>query len=110
MMKEIFENEHDVVTTGSGEEALELAQRDAPLDVVLMDVQLPGISGVEAGQRIKAFQHDVRILVLTALAQPEDAEQILESGCCDAFMTKPASVGEIRTKVEELLEPGRDAA
>ena len=52
----------------------------------------------------------VPILALTALAQAGDAEAILRSGCCDAYMAKPASLDEIRRKVEELLETERRAA
>jgi DNA-binding response OmpR family regulator len=51
----------------------------------------------------------VPILVLSALAQSEDTQQILDSGCCDAYLAKPAPLAKIRAKVEELLGETRHA-
>jgi CheY-like chemotaxis protein len=73
-------------------------------DVVIMDLQLPSMSGIEAGLWIKRELGEVPILALTAMAQSGDAEMVLRSGCCDAYMAKPASLSDIRRKVMELLD------
>jgi len=105
MMQELLAIRHDVETTGEGESALALVEQTA-FDLVLLDIQLPGIDGVETGRRIKMRRPEVPILVLTARAQADDAEEILRSGCCDAYLAKPATVNQIRDAVEELLAAG----
>lgn len=107
-MSELLSEEHEVMTTDLGETALEMVERDRP-DLVMLDIQLPGIDGLETGRRIKGSIGPVPILVLSALAQNEDTRQILESGCCDAYLAKPAPLAKIRAKVEELLGPTRAA-
>lgn len=104
ILKDLLSTEHHVETARRGEEAVELARRLKP-DLVIMDLQLPAMSGVEAGRWIKKEVGDVPILALTALAQNGDSDMVLRSGCCDAYMAKPASLADIRRKVEELLRP-----
>lgn len=105
MMEELLEPEHDVVTATSGEGALENAD-EAEFDLVLLDIQLPGMDGVETGRALKRAQNSVPILVITALAQADDAQQIVDSGCCDDYMTKPATMAEIQQRVDHLLAAG----
>jgi CheY-like chemotaxis protein len=108
ILRDLLSSEHQVVTAGRGEEAVDRAREIAP-DMVIMDLQLPTMSGIEAGLWIKKEVGDVPILALTAMAQSGDADRVLRSGCCDAYMAKPASLSDIRRKVTELLE-GRGAA
>ena len=107
-MSELLSEEHEVMMTDLGETALEMAERDRP-DLVMLDIQLPGIDGLETGRRLKGTLGPIPILVLSALAQNEDTRQILESGCCDAYLAKPAPLAKIRAKVEELLGNHRHA-
>lgn len=104
ILRELLATEHVVATARRGEEAVELARAFRP-DLVIMDLQLPGMDGIEAGRWIKQElgRRRVPILALTALAQAGDPEAVLRSGCCDAYMAKPASLDEIRRKVAELL-------
>src|SRR5438046_7359430 len=85
---------YTVVTTRFGEAALELARRYKP-DAILMDIQLPDISGMEATRRIKADQETraIPIIAVTAFAMPGDEANILASGC-DAYVAKPFNVRE----------------
>jgi DNA-binding response OmpR family regulator len=100
-------SEHFVVRSArTGEEGVELATEIHP-DVVILDLQLPHMSGVEVGQRIKRDVGNVPILVLTALAGKGDPESILASGCCDAYMSKPTPLDMIHAKVNELLGTAR---
>ena len=107
-MSELLSDEHEVLMTDLGETALEIAERDRP-DLVMLDIQLPGIDGLETGRRLKGTLGPVPILVLSALAQNEDTRHILESGCCDAYLSKPAPLSKIRAKVDELLADARHA-
>ena len=78
-----------IIKTGNGEEAIQLARRDRP-DVILMDIQLPDISGLEATRRLKedAATRDIPVIAVTAFAMSGDEKKILDSGC-DAYVSKP---------------------
>lgn len=110
VLKEVLSTDYEVVTARRGEDAVTLARSYRP-DLVILDLQLPAMDGIEAGRWIKKelAPAAVPILVLTALAEEGDPEAVLESGCCDAYMSKPAPLDDIRDKVRELLEQGRAA-
>jgi DNA-binding response OmpR family regulator len=110
LLRDVLSMEYDILTARYGEEAIELAIRRRPR-LVILDIHLPTIDGIEVGRWIKRElgKDQVSILVLTALAGKGDSEAILTSGCCDAYMAKPAAVSEIRGKVRELLETTRAA-
>jgi two-component system, cell cycle response regulator DivK len=78
-----------IVKTGTGEEAIELARRERP-DVILMDIQLPDISGLEATRRLKEDEatRDIPIIAVTAFAMSGDEKRIRDSGA-DAYVAKP---------------------
>lgn len=112
VLRDLLGTEYEVATARLGEEAVALAREVEP-DLVILDLQLPSMDGIEAGRWIKRelAPKRVPILALTALAQPGDAEAVLASGCCDAYMAKPASLDEIKRRVADLLGgEGRRAA
>jgi two-component system, cell cycle response regulator DivK len=96
-----------VITTRFGEAALELAKRYRP-DVILMDIQLPDISGIEATRRIKGDVETskIPITVVTAFAMPGDEANIRQSGC-DAYLSKPFNVVEFLRLVDQWTERNR---
>jgi two-component system, cell cycle response regulator DivK len=108
ILRDLLARDHDVETARRGEDAVARARELAP-DLVIMDLNLPSMSGIEAGRWIKQELGDVPILALTAMAQSGDADMVLRSGCCDAYIAKPASLADIRRKVEELLNDQRAA-
>jgi two-component system cell cycle response regulator DivK len=79
----------------TGEEAIELSLSQAPA-LVLMDVQLPGIDGVEALERLRQNERtaSIPVLALTAQAMSGDRERFLEAGF-DGYLAKPVDVGEL---------------
>ena len=98
LMAEYFE----VLTANSGEEAIEVCGRER-VDIVLLDVMMPGMDGFEACRRIKsnpATQH-IPVIMVTALDQPSDKIQGLESGA-DDFLTKPVDDIALVTRVKNL--------
>ncbi|MGQ0562792.1 MAG: response regulator [Gemmatimonadota bacterium] len=111
ILRELLSQEYRVETARRGEDAITLARSFKP-NLVLLDLQLPGIDGIETGKWIKREMAPdyVPVLALTALAGAGEAEAILACGCCDAYLAKPAPLPEIRGKVEELLQRGRRAA
>jgi DNA-binding response OmpR family regulator len=110
ILQQLLSEEYVVAIARRGEDGVKLASEFRP-DVVILDLQLPKMDGIEAGRWIKQeLGAQVRILVLTALAGKGDPEKIMESGCCDAYMSKPAPLDSIRAKVSELLSSGSRAA
>ena len=92
----------EVLTAYSGAEALELCERER-VDVVLLDVMMPGMDGFEVCQRLKAdpATQDVPVIMVTALDQPSDKLQGLEAGA-DDFLTKPVDEIALITRVKNL--------
>lgn len=94
-----------VQAAGTGREALE-AVRQAPTDLVLMDVQMPDMDGLEAIRRIRA-DPDIRfvpIVAVTALAMAGDRERCLAAGA-NAYMSKPLRLRSLIETVESFLSP-----
>ena len=84
----ILEDEgYEVVTAGTGEEAIECCSRDR-FGVVLMDVRMPGIDGVEAFHQIRRHQEGVRVIMMSAFSTEELKEAALDDGAI-AFLPKP---------------------
>jgi two-component system cell cycle response regulator DivK len=88
----------------TGEEGVKLAKEKVP-DLVLMDIQLPGINGIEAFRQIRADAKTARIPVvaLTASVTPTDRSEINAAGF-DAFIGKPISLKEFLETVKRLTD------
>jgi two-component system cell cycle response regulator DivK len=94
---------YDVIEAQSGEEGLRVAEEDSP-DLVLMDLQLPGIDGTETLRRLRqgSLGRDVPIVAVTAFAMAEDRERATLAGF-DGFVEKPISVRELPGQIEAFL-------
>ena len=95
---------HQVLTAGSGAEALEVVSRSA-VDLVVLDLRLPDISGEEVAREIRR-RSDVPILMLTAKVDERDRVRGLEAGA-DDYVTKPFSPRELVLRVSAILRRGR---
>ena len=87
----------------NGDEGLKTAEREVP-DLILMDIQLPGLDGYEVTRRIKAnpaLKH-IPIIAVTAFAMKGDEEKIRQGGC-EAYIAKPISVTKFLETIERFL-------
>lgn len=103
--RQLLEREPDIAVVGeagTGEEAVRLAQTLQP-DVVVMDVRMPGMGGVEATKRIKQHQPGVEILVLTAHDDDQYVFTLLEAGAT-GYLLKTAPVSELVKAIHEVNE------
>ncbi len=95
---------HEVTIVGTGDEAVRAVEHDA-FDLVLMDVQMPGMDGFEATRTIRAREAAVgrrlTILAITAHAMKGDRERCLEAGM-DGYLSKPINAAELRQHVQYL--------
>ena len=94
---------YDVIEAQSGEDALRVAQ-ETPPDLVLMDLQLPGIDGTETLRRLResALGPDVPVVAVTALAMAEDKERAAHAGF-DGYIEKPISARALPGQIEAFL-------
>jgi two-component system cell cycle response regulator DivK len=97
---------HNVITAKTGEEGVDLALKERP-DLILMDIQLPGINGLETTRRIRASKEggDVPIIALTSYALVGDKEQVLGAGCT-GYIEKPINPETIMGEIEKYLYGG----
>jgi DNA-binding NarL/FixJ family response regulator len=96
---------------GTGEEGIELCRQRCP-SVVLMDIDLPGIDGIEATRRIRAICPDARVLVVTALQERDLMVRTIDAGAV-GFVPKWHAAGELTDAIRraadgEIILPGRD--
>lgn len=92
---------YDVDAVGDGADALEQA-RTRRYDLMVLDLLLPGLPGVEVCAQLRAEQNDVPILMLTALDSEHDRVEGLDTGA-DDYVTKPFSVAEVVSRVRSHL-------
>jgi two-component system, cell cycle response regulator DivK len=99
---------YEVVEAVDGEAALVAAERERP-DLILMDVQLPNISGLEAMRRIKAGaqRQPIPIIVVTSLASSGTSYRDAFAAGCDAYLGKPYKPSELLRLIQRFLPPGR---
>ncbi len=93
----------EAIEARNGTEGVELAIREKP-DLVLLDVQLPDIDGLEVAKRIRASEADGRIpiIALTSYAMPGDRERMLAAGC-NGYIAKPIDVRTFIAEIERYL-------
>jgi two-component system alkaline phosphatase synthesis response regulator PhoP len=96
----------DVITVGDGPAALEAIRQHAP-DVVVLDVMLPGLDGIEVCRRLRAFS-DAYVLMLTARGEETDRVVGLSIGA-DDYLVKPFSPRELVARIKALLRRPRGA-
>jgi two-component system cell cycle response regulator DivK len=96
---------YDVIEAGTGEEGVTAAERHVP-DLILMDIQLPGLDGYAATRRIKANPtlRLIPLIAVTSYALSGDDVKAYEAGC-DGYVTKPFSPRALLAKVRQYLEP-----
>ncbi len=96
-------NNIEVIRVASGEEAVEQCKTNPGIDVILMDMKMPGMNGYEATRRIREFNSDLPIIAQTAYALAGDREKAIEAGCSE-YVAKPIDEAEIISKIEFFLE------
>lgn len=94
---------YEVLAAATGVQGFALARREKPA-LILMDVKLPGLDGLEVTRRIKAAEalRDTPVIVVTSYAASDDNVRAKEAGC-DAYVSKPVSPRRLLAKVREFL-------
>jgi two-component system, NtrC family, response regulator AtoC len=93
---------YEVLTAGSGEDALRIVREEQP-DLVLLDIQLPGISGIEVLEKLKEFDEDIIVIMVTAHGGLETAVTAMRMGAYD-YLNKPFNLDEMAIVIRKALE------
>jgi len=95
---------YDILQTRDGIEALKIARDEKP-DLILMDIQLPEVSGLEVTKWIKEDENirQIPVIAVTAFAMKGDEEKF-RAGGCEAYIAKPISVSTFLKTIEKVLD------
>jgi CheY-like chemotaxis protein len=88
----------EILNVQTGLEAVEACRNNPDIDLVLMDIQIPGLNGYEVTRQIRQFNKDVVIIAQTAFGLAGDREKALEAGCND-YIAKPINKDELTTLI-----------
>jgi two-component system cell cycle response regulator DivK len=99
-----------IVESSDGSDALLKVQSETP-DIVLLDIQMPGLDGFEVLRAMRALKPPVhcRVLALTAFAMDGDRERMLAFGF-DGYIAKPVSISHVREQVRQILNSASKSA
>jgi len=102
-------NGYETIQTRHGTEAMQLAREHRP-DLILMDIQLPEVSGLDVTRWIKEDEelHAIPVIAVTAFAMKGDEERIRKGGC-EAYISKPISVAKFVETVKYYLGEGEES-
>ena len=107
MVKRLEKRKLNVKTASDGQSALDTLKQHPDIDVIILDVKMPGMDGIETLERIKADHPLVEVLMLTAHATVESAIQGMKLGAFD-YLMKPCDVDQLMSKVQEATQKKRD--
>lgn len=101
-LKEIFEmNGIQFYHVKNGFDAVDIVSKHLDIKLILMDIELPGMDGLETARRIKGLKPEISIMAESAYSSPEDLSRAYEAGCCD-YIIKPFSVGYLLDKINKF--------
>ncbi|MCP4129576.1 MAG: response regulator [bacterium] len=104
----VLQSKYDTLSSYNGEEGLEIIKKELP-DLVLLDIDLPGISGLAVVKEIKKDERlaNIPVIAFTALSMRGDRERILKAGCND-YISKPYNIEELLDKIDKWLRIDND--
>lgn len=97
----ILRQDYTILWAHNGKEAIELFRANHPA-LILMDIRMPEMDGLEATRNIRKADPDIPIVALTAFAFDSDKHKALEAGCND-YLSKPIQAATLKEKIRELL-------
>jgi PAS domain S-box-containing protein len=104
-LKAILKRETDtiIIHARNGREAIEFFKDNPDIILVLMDIKMPEIDGIEATRQIKILRREVPVIAITAYAMAGDEDRLLDAGC-DGYLSKPISKEKLLRKIDEFVK------
>jgi PAS domain S-box-containing protein len=106
LFAEVLEDDYELHLTSSGEEAVEIAQRN-PIDLAILDLVMPGMDGLEALRRIKEIDKTTEVLIMTGYADLDDVEKTIVDHEAIDYLPKPFDIMETRRIIGTALQKRR---
>ncbi|MBK9358417.1 MAG: PAS domain S-box protein [Bacteroidales bacterium] len=100
----VREFSQEILEARTGNEVIDLFHDNPGIDLILMDIQMPGLNGYEATRKIRQENKDVIIIAQTAFAQAGDREKSIEAGCND-YISKPISKEKLMALIHKHFNP-----
>ncbi len=101
-LKMLLKPNYDVRTAVDGREALQSIQKDK-IDLVLLDLIMPGLSGIDVLQQIRKNDPDIEVIIITAYGTPQSVQEAMRYGAGD-FITKPFDIPNLIDRINKSLE------
>lgn len=98
----------NIIETENGEDAVEQCRKNPDIDLILLDIKMPGFNGYEATRRIREFNKEVVIIAQTAFGLAGDKEKAMEAGCND-YIAKPINRLELLSLIQKYFVKDEDA-
>jgi len=98
----LAETKTKLLITNNGKDAIEICENNSDIDMILMDIEILGINGLECTKKIKERFPQIPIIAQTAYAFDDDKKKALECGC-DDYLTKPIDQAELLQKMDALF-------
>jgi two-component system response regulator (stage 0 sporulation protein F) len=103
LLEELFKKDGwQIHIASDGKSAIEMLEEISP-DIILMDMKMPNMSGIEASQQILARNPEIQIVIMTAYGEMEVVSQALDIGVCKCI-TKPFDITYLREVIHQLVE------
>jgi CheY-like chemotaxis protein len=99
LQEELTEEGYRVITASNARDALKLVEQEPLLDLVILDIRMPGMNGLEALPRILGIKEGLPVILNTAYSQYKES---FMSWAADAYVVKSADLSELKQKVKEL--------
>ena len=93
----------EILKARTGFEAVEVCRNNPDTDLILMDIQMPDLNGLEATQQIRQFNNDVVIIAQTAFGLSGDREKAIAAGCND-YIAKPIKKDELLSLIQKYFK------
>ena len=107
MAKRLGKRDLNVILAFSGQEALEILDNQRNVDVVILDVKMPGLSGLDVLRRIKAEHPHIAVIMLTGHGSKRDAEEGMRLGAYD-YLVKPVRIGVLSQFLQDAAGADED--
>ena len=108
LLKTILKKHCNILHAKTGVELLEI-YKEQHADLILLDIKMPEMNGIEATERIRSISPNIPIIAVTAHAYYTDKEQALAAGC-NAIVSKPYAIADLKQAIERWINPVPESA
>lgn len=103
LFEQMFKKKYDILTASSGYKGLEILQVKTDVKVIISDMKMPGMNGLEFISKAKELYPDLIFYILTGYEITPEIQKSLETGLIARYFQKPFNMGEIDASIKEIL-------